>query len=82
MLNNGSQFNQKAKISSNLILNDGIAEKILIKKTCKKIIAKTIMVLKFDRKNSMRMKSKKQYLKQKQIVFKIIRTKLERLKKL
>jgi len=36
LLNNGSEFNQKAKISSNLILNDGIAEKILIKKTCKK----------------------------------------------
>jgi hypothetical protein len=37
-------------MSSNLILKDGIAEKILIKKTCKKKIAKTIMVLKFDRK--------------------------------
>jgi len=49
LLNNGSEFNQKAKMSSNLILNDGIAEKIIAKKTCKKKIAKTIMALKFDK---------------------------------
>jgi hypothetical protein len=38
------------------------------------------MGLKFDRKNPMRMKSKKKYRKQKQISIKKIKTKLERLK--
>jgi len=45
-------------MSFSLILKDGIAEKILIKKTCKrKGTTTTIMGLKFDRKkNSMRIK--------------------------
>jgi len=46
----------------------------------KKLSKEKKMGLKFDRKNPMRMKSKKKYRKQKQISIKKIKTKLERLK--
>jgi len=58
-------------------LKDEIVKKPINKKAFKR---KKKMGLKFDRKNPMRMKSKKKYRKQKQISIKKIKTKLERLK--
>ena len=55
-----------------------LLKNLLIKKLSKE--KKKKVGLKFDRKNPMRMKSKKKYRKQKQISIKKIRTELERFK--
>jgi hypothetical protein len=69
-------------MSFNLILKNEIIKKTINKKFAKENKQqKKREGLKFDKKNSIRMKSKKNYISQtKKIVIKRIRTKVERLK--